>query len=115
MLESGVTFTLHDLRYPYPRVGKLRSQGTHTCIAIVALDDASEDLLRNVLHDLRKQCLAYVHAFQIVDTHGSLKTPTVPLSGFLIRTQATDRYLLIRAYYSRLYTSISCPSVTEEG
>ena len=27
MLESGVTFTLHDLRYPYPRVGKLRRLG----------------------------------------------------------------------------------------
>ena len=38
------------------------AQGAHTCIATVALDDAAEGLPWHVLHDLRKQCLAHIHA-----------------------------------------------------
>ena len=45
----------------YPKqVGAV--QGAHTRIAIVPFDDAPEVLPRHVLHDLRKQRLAHVHA-----------------------------------------------------
>jgi len=37
-------------------------QGTYTCIAAVTVDDAAKGLPRDVLHDLRKQRLAHVHA-----------------------------------------------------
>ena len=44
-------------------------QGTHTCVVGVALNDASEGLPWHLLHHLRKQRLARVHASpQVVQT-----------------------------------------------
>jgi len=43
------------------------AERAHAHIAPVSLDDASEGLPRHELHDLREQCLAYVHASLRVD------------------------------------------------
>ena len=52
-------------------------QGAHSRISVVSVDDASKGLPRNVLHDLRKQCLAHVHtALQVCQTQNDRKCST---------------------------------------
>lgn len=38
------------------------AQGAHTRVAAISIDDVAKVLPRHVPHDLRKQCLAHVHA-----------------------------------------------------
>ena len=50
------------------------AQGAHSRISVVSVDDAAKGLPRNVLHDLRKQCLAHVHtALPVCQTRNDRK------------------------------------------
>ncbi len=61
-LDIAQGFAPRQLRKGHDTKQVGAAQGAHTHVAAIPIDDAAKVLPRHVLHDLRKQCLAYIHA-----------------------------------------------------